>query len=415
METRSLPNLRSQRPSNEAELIDQVNSAISTATPVFAHGSRTKANMGPWPSPADVPEGIALSMESINGIIDYEPADMVVTVSAGMRLSELQRILGEHRQWLPVDPPFEDATIGGILATASCGPRRQFYGTLKDHILGMRVLGPRGAITKSGGRVVKNVAGFDLHRLHIGAFGTLGIIVDASFKVNAITERSAASVVSFDDCEKAHAFLLEVGQSALRPAALDLIVGEDVQRLSSLDPNFSFLANSRCVAIVGAEGTDAFVARHKRDLDRMTPTTATAQWLEDAKPLWASLCRVPSQRKAAAVCRLGSKPHDLPALLSGLARALGLHIHVGIGVARIIFDDTNSAKQITEVVTELSIRAAAVGGYAVMESAPLEKANRSSLPFFNAALAASSSAQLCAQLRQTWDPKNLFHRNRASA
>jgi glycolate oxidase FAD binding subunit len=415
MESHALPNLRSQRPSNEAELVEQINAAISTATPVFAHGGRTKNNMGPWPSAVDAPQGIALSMESINGIIDYEPADMVVTVSAGMRLTELQRILGKHRQWLPVDPPFEDATIGGILATGSAGPRRQFYGSLKDHILGMRVLGPRGAITKSGGRVVKNVAGFDLHRLHIGAFGTLGIIVDASFKVNAITERSAASVVSFDEHEKAHAFLLEVAQSSLRPVALELIYGDDVRRLASLDPKFSFLENSRCVAIVGAEGTDAFVARHKRDLARMTPTAASAQWFEDAQPLWASLCRVPSQRPSDAVCRLGSKPHHLPALLSGLSKDLGLHIHVGIGVARIVFDSAKTAQQMTAVVQDLSIRAAALGGYAVMESAPIELANRSLLPFSNAALAASSSTQLCAQLRQTWDPKHLFHRNRACA
>src|SRR5712675_1298598 len=132
---------------------------------------------------------------------------------AGTRLVDLQAELAKRQQWLPLDPPYADATIGGILASNSSGPRRYGYGTVRDHLLGTRSVGADGVVTRSGGRVVKNVTGFDLHKLHIGAFGSLGIVTEASFKLRPKPDISAAFVFPCASVEEAHALLLRVFDS----------------------------------------------------------------------------------------------------------------------------------------------------------------------------------------------------------
>jgi len=156
-------------PENEEALLD----LLGAGQPVHATGSGTKLHHGP----GLVKEMQTVSLRKLGKITSYEPGDLVVTVQAGARLADLQTALSENNQWLPLDPPYGEATIGGILATNSSGPRRLGYGTMRDHLIGLRVAGPEGQVTRSGGRVVKNVTGFDLHKLHIGAFGSLGVIL----------------------------------------------------------------------------------------------------------------------------------------------------------------------------------------------------------------------------------------------
>src|SRR5713101_4660140 len=109
---------------------------------------------------------LALSLQRLDRIVDYQPPDMTVTVEAGMTLAQLQGLLGEHGQWLPIDPPLpEQATIGGIVATNLSGPARLSQGTIRDFLIGLRVVQADGTVIKGGGRVVKNVAGYDLPKL----------------------------------------------------------------------------------------------------------------------------------------------------------------------------------------------------------------------------------------------------------
>lgn len=147
---------------------------------VAPRGGGTQLSLGGMPERLD----ILLDVGGLARIVHYEPADLTVTVQAGMRLGDLQAELGRHGQFLPVDPPAGDgATIGGLLATAASGPLRTGFGHLRDRLLGMRVVRADGRVVRSGGRVVKNVAGYDMGRLHTGALGTLGVIVEATFKV----------------------------------------------------------------------------------------------------------------------------------------------------------------------------------------------------------------------------------------
>ena len=140
----------------------------------------TKLGVGNLPSRYDV----ALCLREMNRIWHYEPKDLTVTVEAGMKLFDFEYFVGKSGLWLPLDPPFEGkASIGGVLASNSSGPSRLFYGQPRDMTLGMRVAGADGKLIKTGGRVVKNVTGYDLSKLMIGSFGTLGVITQASFKL----------------------------------------------------------------------------------------------------------------------------------------------------------------------------------------------------------------------------------------
>ena len=133
---------------------------------------------------AGVPRGEPLSTRGLSGILDYDPAELVVTVRAGTLLADLQAELAAQGQMLPFEPPdWPGATVGGMLASGLAGPRRAFAGGVRDALLGVRLLDGRGQVLRFGGRVMKNVAGFDLFRLQAGAWGRLGVLLEASFRL----------------------------------------------------------------------------------------------------------------------------------------------------------------------------------------------------------------------------------------
>jgi len=158
----------------------------------------------------------------MNRVLELAPDDMTVTVEAGLSLGALQKELAQHRQWLPIDPPnAENVSIHELLSQDLSGPRRFGYGTIREHLIGMRVVLADGRVIKSGGKVVKNVAGYDLARLFIGARDNLGIIVEGTFKVRPMPqlERIVASEVEASDANKV---LRAVLDSALTPVIFDM-------------------------------------------------------------------------------------------------------------------------------------------------------------------------------------------------
>lgn len=135
---------------------------------------------------------MGVSLQHLNKVIDYPANDMTITVQAGMTIAELQRTLASEGQRLPVDVPLaERATLGGAMACNASGPCRYGYGTLRDYVIGIGLVNEEGKETKAGGRVVKNVAGYDLCKLYVGSWGTLGIITQATLKVRPLPEASA--------------------------------------------------------------------------------------------------------------------------------------------------------------------------------------------------------------------------------
>jgi glycolate oxidase FAD binding subunit len=188
-------------------------------------GGGTQLDLGMPPTRVDV----LLETTRLNRIVEYEPADLTVTVEAGMRFAELQRILGEQGQFLALDPPLEDAaTIGGAIATNASGPLRFAYGSARDLVIGTRVANPDGTVTHAGGRVVKNVAGYDLNKLYIGSLGTLAVLVELSFKLAPIPPSTATLQGDFTDATQAQATINAVVRSPLSPLAIELLGSRQV-------------------------------------------------------------------------------------------------------------------------------------------------------------------------------------------
>jgi glycolate oxidase FAD binding subunit len=164
------------------ESVEQLAAALAAANEqgaaVIPWGAGRHMSLGNVPRRYD----IALRTAKLDRVLEYEPADLTLTVEAGLTMGKLQALLAERSQFLPIDAPV-DATAGGVFATGASGPSRHAYGLPRDWLIGCRVALADGTIVKAGGRVVKNVAGYDMQKLAVGALGTLGVIVEATFKV----------------------------------------------------------------------------------------------------------------------------------------------------------------------------------------------------------------------------------------
>lgn len=162
-------------------------------------------------------------------IVQHTPEDMTVTVEAGLTLATLQSALAQRGQWLPIDPPFADRlTIADLLATNASGPRRLGFGTIRDHLIGLEVVLADGRLIHSGGKVVKNVAGFDLMKLFVGGQHSLGFIVEATFKLLPLPEVEQTVQLRCPSLAEAGRLLDAVNESDLTPVVLDLFRGPDV-------------------------------------------------------------------------------------------------------------------------------------------------------------------------------------------
>jgi glycolate oxidase FAD binding subunit len=168
-----------------------------------------------------------LSLRDDSGVVSYVPGDLTLTIRAGTTLAEIERITGEHGQWLPLDPfGSDDGTIGATIATASAGPLATGFGLPRDLLLGLEFVNGRGDIVRAGGKVVKNVAGFDLSRLLTGSWGTLGVITEVTVRLYARPKVDRTFAVSLGRGQKSTTELLRaVAASPLAPFALEILNG----------------------------------------------------------------------------------------------------------------------------------------------------------------------------------------------
>jgi glycolate oxidase FAD binding subunit len=174
------------RPESVAAVGELVRQAAAEGHGLYPLGGQTMLDFGLPPSR----KGIGIDLRALNQVIDYPARDMTITVQAGITLARLQEILAAENQRLPIDVPHaERATLGGALATNVNGPRRYGFGTFRDYVIGMSVVNDQGEEVKAGGRVVKNVAGYDLPKLFIGVLGTLGIITQVTLKLKPQPEK----------------------------------------------------------------------------------------------------------------------------------------------------------------------------------------------------------------------------------
>ena len=209
------------RPGTQDEVSKVLAACAAANAAVIPWGGGTAMGLGNRPARADV----AMPLDRLDRIVEFDAANLCVTVEAGVKLAGLQATLAQKKEILPLDPPADGkVTVGGLVATNLSGPSRLLYGTARDWVLGMRVALPDGERIHCGGKVIKNVSGYDMNKLFIGSLGTLGIITEVTFKLLTRCPRVRAGVVGlFPELAQATAVVATTLESVLLPEALDLL------------------------------------------------------------------------------------------------------------------------------------------------------------------------------------------------
>lgn len=250
------------RPASAQEVSELVKFAAAEKLAVIPTGARTKLGIGMPPSRYD----LAIDMTRLDRVISYDPGDLTLSGEPGIPLARLAKVLAEHNQFLPLAVPFYDsATVGGTLASGVDSPLRHFYGTARDFVLGMEFVSGDGALTKSGGRVVKNVSGYDLHKLFLGSIGSLGVITRINFKTFPLPPARRGFVASFNSLDAALDLRKRIAASPISPATLEIVNSEMAHLLFPADAN----ASSAWHLLAGLSGSPAVLDRCTNDLCSM--------------------------------------------------------------------------------------------------------------------------------------------------
>jgi len=265
------------RPEDAAQIAEILRFAAAEKLAVIPTGGCTKLGIGCPPARYD----IALDVSRMNRVLAYDPQDLTLGVEPGLRIEDLLSTLAEKRQFLPLAVPFSDrATIGGIVAANSSSPLRHAYGAVRDFCLGMEFVTGEGAQAKSGGRVVKNVTGYDLHKLIIGSLGTLAVITRVNFRTFPMPQAQGTFLASFPSAEAAFDFCRAISHSVLMPQFIE-VANPGTAALIFTGEISARLEPRTWTVILSAAGPPSVVARHARELGHL----AGAAGAEEFAPL----------------------------------------------------------------------------------------------------------------------------------
>lgn len=380
------------RPRSAEEVAALLAGASAQRLTVVPQGSRTAMSLGRPLRTYDV----ALDLTALDEVIAYEPDDLTVTVGAGITLARLNALLGEHGQELPADPPPDDrVTIGGMLATAKPGARRGHHPAPRDLVVGMQVAMADGQLARSGGRVVKNVSGYDLHRLHTGALGALGVIVEASFKVTPRPAERRSYAVRADSLQHAGTAALALWARALPTAGLS-VLGTKTSEAIGLDA-----APQVLVEFGGGAST---VARCAEELHAVARSAGAFEPREVPRTHWSRLRALAGEAtdggSSQTIVRMGVPATQLVETIEAVETA-GLawgHLAAGSVLAKLSAPDAATIQQ-------LRARAEALGGFLQIEAAPPQL--RSAVDPFGGV-----ERELVAALKREFDPAGTLNPGR---
>jgi glycolate oxidase FAD binding subunit len=284
-------------PGSPEELAQCMAEANSRKQRITLLGHCTKGRMGGPIAPSDV----TISTAGLKTVLEYEPRDLTISVGAGITYCELSRVLAEHQQMIPLDPPFsERATVGGIVAANSSGPRRRLYGSARDMVIGMTFATLEGKLVRTGGMVVKNVAGLDMGKLMIGSFGTLAAVATLNFRLYPMPAGTRSFVQEFDNIAGVTAARDEVLKTRLQPTAIDIVKSGGSYRLA-----------------IQAGGSPAVLDRYSRELFRMRALEGA-----DEEALWHGIREATPQflrtHPDGAVLRVSCVLNDVDRVLESL-------------------------------------------------------------------------------------------------
>jgi glycolate oxidase FAD binding subunit len=365
-------------PGTKEEVSGVLSAADSAGVPVTPWGGGTRIAVGMPPARP----GLVLSLKRLDRLLEHEPADLTATAEAGMPFVAFQEALGRRGQWLSLDPPHaRTATLGGILAGNASGPRRHLYGTARDLLIGLTMVLADGSIVRGGGKVVKNVAGYDLPKLVIGSFGTLGVIVEATVKLRPRPDTDRLVVAGFERVKDAGQGVRAIMASDLIPSALELLDAEAMRALG-------LGGREGPALLVGLDGLPEQVEWQSAELARLLAAGARVETRvldgEARDRAWEAAGELSSRAfpEATAVMTWGALPTQVADLVEhggDIARRHGLNAafaaHAGVGIITAVLGSGGDGKiAATTVAAALGDWRALVrdaSGHAMLEWAPL--------------------------------------------
>lgn len=363
-------------PADDVQVAEVLRLAHAHALALAPRGGGTYMHLGPPPERLD----LVLSLERLSQLIAYEPGDMTITVQAGATLLDIQQTLEKHGQFLALDPPMTPATtLGGIIAANASGPRRLLYGTARDLVLGTVVIGIDGTRTKAGGRVVKNVTGYDLNKLYIGSLGTLAILTEITCKVHPLPPGEETIAIGYQDNADTLPLLQMLTRLPLRLNSLELLNAAAMATIQQ-QSNLEIPATPYCF-LARLEGPPDITASQYQRLQEALrvlslagpPTLAT--WSDHAQQrLWAGV-QAWLQPGAGMLSKVSVRMSDLAhvcAAAQGMEPACGFLAHAGSGIAYVHFplDAAADPARLLSWIATLDQLVAKLRGHRVIERAP---------------------------------------------
>lgn len=340
---------------------------------------------------------VVVSCDRLNRLIEHAVGDLTVTVEAGMKFAELQQILAKTNQFLPLDPAYpEQATIGGIIATADTGSLRQRYRGVRDLLLGITFTRSDGKIAKAGGRVVKNVAGYDLMKLLTGAYGTLGAIAQATMRVYPLPEASATVILTGESDALATATQTLLS-SALTPTAVDLLSNQLIEKLG-LGKNIGLAVRFQTVTeSVAEQSTRLLEVSEKLGLKAITyiDNDETDFWQTLKKTIWSTAA------DSTTICKIGVPPSATANILAQLNLAEVL-IHAGSGLGILRCENPT-----LEMLLQVRQWCESKGGFLSILKANTEIKQNLDIWGYN-----GNALGVMRKIKQQFDPENILSPNR---
>ena len=390
-------------PGSVEDVATVVQQAAAAGLPVVPWGGGTAAAVG---APSARP-GLVLGLKRLDRLVEHEPGDLTATVEAGMTLDALQAALRARGQWLSLDPPdATTATIGGVIATDASGPRRHLYGTVRDLLIGVTVVTGDGRIVRGGGKVVKNVAGYDLPKLFVGAYGTLGIVVEATFKLRPLAEAERLLAVTFERLKDCGAAARAVMGAALIPNAVEIL---DATAGAPLGLGAAAL-------VVGFDGLGEQVDAQADELSALVTPFGAGAVSVLSPTTWPRLAGAAPAAFAspAAVMTLSVLPAlAAEAMEQGAAAARQRNLgsawsaHAGVGAVTGALAAGRDAATVAAVLADWRSIARAGGGHATLLSAPLTV--KSLVPVWDDA---GSAGRVMQRIKARLDPNNVLNPGR---
>jgi glycolate oxidase FAD binding subunit len=403
------------RPASVGELGDVVRRAAADGLALYPVGGRTALDLGLPPARP----GLAVDTTALAAVIDYPARDLTVTVQAGIPLDALRRLLATEGQRLPVDVPRpESATLGGALAVNASGPRRLGFGTLRDYVIGISTVNDDGQETKAGGRVVKNVAGYDLCKLHVGALGTLGIISQVTLKLRPLPEETTLLTLGCDGAALAE-LLDSLHRSRTRPVCLDVLNPAAARALTeTAGPG---LPDAAWAVVLGYEDSRETVNWQVRQLLEELPPRRVrgldVRSAATAADLWRALIEFPtrglgraSEAAPAVTFRAGLLPSVIASFCleaAALPAEVQLQAHAGSGIVLGHLEGDLTAARVQEMLKGLQAQVVSARGHLTLPRCPAPW--KKEFPVWGPP---RGDWALMRQVKERLDPRRLFNPGR---